>query len=213
LDDRLIFHDNRKAQKETTMIVASTALAPECRKNRADLLFETTQELAELPLPRSDAPLPVLFADADRHTRPQVLDVEEPAPEREAAACAVRPLRVLLVDDNRYVAELLAVLLRLDGHDVQIARDGLTALEFVPAYRPEVVLLDIELPGMSGYEVACRLRAREDTKHIFLAAVTGYGLKDDRDQSREAGFDCHLVKPVEPTMLRRLLALAATGEK
>jgi len=120
---------------------------------------------------------------------------------------------VLLVDDNRYLAELLAVLLRSDGHDVHIARDGLAALDCVRTYRPEVVLLDLQLPVMSGYEVACRLRACEDTNHIFLAAVTGYRWEDDCDQSHNAAFDCHLVKPVEPTMLRSLLAFAANRGK
>jgi CheY-like chemotaxis protein len=118
---------------------------------------------------------------------------------------AERRLRVLIVDDNPYLSELMAVLLRSDGHEVHIARDGARALELVRAYPPAVVLLDIDLPVMNGYEVASRLRAGEDTRHIFLAAVSGY-VQNDRDDTHDPVFDCYLVKPVDPEQLRRLLA-------
>jgi two-component system CheB/CheR fusion protein len=157
----------------------------------------------------ASATLSVPFADEEFNTPRQVLDVEMPASEGETAACPVRPLRVLLVDDNRYVAELMAMLLRSDGHDVYVACDGLAALESAQTHRPEVVLLDLQLPVMNGYEVARRLRAGEDTKHIFLAAVTGHPQDDDRDPRHEADFDCYLVKPVEPDVLRMLVASAA----
>ena len=193
-------------RKGAIMIVASATFPPRCQKNSADLLLEATEESAEWPPKRSDPFLSVPFADEGLHTPPQV---QRPATESETATCPVRPLRVLLVDDNRYVAELMAVLLRSDGHDVYVARDGLAALESVQACRPEVVLLDLELPVMNGYEVASRLRAREDTKHIFVAAVTGHPQDEDRDPRHEAGFDCYLVKPVEPEVLLRLVASAA----
>lgn len=195
------------------MIPASAALPPRCRTNGADPFLEVTQKCAELRGKRSAVPLSRRLTGEVRHTRPQVLASEEPTSAWEVAACSVRPLRVLLVDDNRYLAELLAVLLRSAGHHVQVAYDGLAALECVRAYRPEVVLLDIHLPGISGYEVASRLRAREDTKHLFLAALTGDGLKDGFDQSRETDFDCHLAKPLEPRVLRRLLASVANGDR
>jgi two-component system CheB/CheR fusion protein len=121
----------------------------------------------------------------------------------------IPPLRVLLVDDNGLVAKLLAMLLRLDGHEVRIVDSGFAALSCVPMYQPQVILLDINLPDMSGYEIASRLRGREDSKDIFLAAVTGYGRKEDGDDFRLAGFDCHLVKPVDAGELRRLLASVA----
>jgi two-component system, sensor histidine kinase len=88
----------------------------------------------------------------------------------------------------------------------------MAALAGVRLCRPDVVFLDIGLPGLDGYEVARRLRAQEDTKHIFLAALTGYGRKENYDQRPEAGFDRHFVKPVEPSDLRRLLASLANGK-
>ena len=113
--------------------------------------------------------------------------------------------RVLVVDDNVDAADSLAVLVRLHGHEVRIANDGHTALETAQDFRPEVVLLDIGLPGMNGYEVARRLRAGADGNRLLLAAVTGYGHAEDRSRSRQAGIDHHLVKPIDPEALRQLL--------
>jgi two-component system CheB/CheR fusion protein len=113
---------------------------------------------------------------------------------------------VLVVDDNRDAAESLALLLRLDGHDVRVAHDGPAALEAAAAFGPEVVLLDIGLPRMSGHEVAARLLGQPNAGRCLLVAMTGYGQDEDRRRSREAGFDVHLTKPVEPAVLRRLLA-------
>jgi CheY-like chemotaxis protein len=194
------------------MIGSSATLPATCQDSSADRVSEPIPQLADRSLKRSQVSLSVLLADVNPPPRPDELAAPGAAPETRTAACLVRPLRVLLVDDNRHVAAFLAVLLQSDGHDVCTARDGVAALRCVRAYRPEVVLLDIGLPGMSGCEVACRLRAREDTKHIFLAALTGYGRKDECDPFPEAGFDCHLVKPVELAELRRLLASVANGE-
>lgn len=104
--------------------------------------------------------------------------------------------RILVVDDNVDGADSLAVLLRLGGHEVSLAHDGPAALEMATVFHPDVILLDIGLPGMDGYEVAKRLRSRNETQSAVLVAVTGYGRDEDRVRSRDAGFDHHLVKPV-----------------
>jgi signal transduction histidine kinase/DNA-binding response OmpR family regulator len=114
--------------------------------------------------------------------------------------------RVLLVDDNVDAAESLATLLRLQGHDVRLAHDGVTALKTAESFQPEVVLLDIGLPGMDGYEVAERLRREVKLSDALLAALTGYGRDDDRRRSRAAGIDIHLVKPVDLAALQAMLA-------
>ena len=123
------------------------------------------------------------------------------AAERPAA-----PLQLLLVDDHPDAAESLAELLRLQGHDVAVANEGAAALEEARLRRPDVVLLDLGLPGMDGYEVARRLRAEEAGERTLLVALTGYGGEEDRRRSRESGIDHHLVKPVDLSALQRLLA-------
>lgn len=134
---------------------------------------------------------------------------EAPAPGKPAAQAgrswhAAR--RVLVVDDNRDSAESLAMLLRLMGHDVRTSYDGQLALEVATAYRPDVVVLDIGLPGLSGLEVCQRLRANPDVGQAVMVAMTGYGQEEDKHRSREAGFDAHLVKPVDLEALQGLLA-------
>ncbi len=115
--------------------------------------------------------------------------------------------RILVVDDNEDAASSLATLLiRVYHQDVRIARDGHEALALVEDFRPELVLLDIGMPGMDGYEVARRLRASPEFRDVPLIAVTGWGQEQDRQSSREAGFDRHLVKPVDPAELRDLLS-------
>ena len=113
--------------------------------------------------------------------------------------------RVLIVDDNRDLAESAAVLLRASGHDVRTAYDGVSAVATATEYRPDVVLLDIGLPGISGYEVARQLRASESQRAMLLVAVTGYGQDTDRQRAREAGFDHHIVKPLEPATLEKIV--------
>ncbi len=127
----------------------------------------------------------------------------------EAGARPVAPLparRVLVVDDNRDAAESLGTLLRMLGHEVYLAFDGLTALEAARRYRPDLVLLDIGLPGMHGYDVAQRIRKQPELREVVLVAVTGWGQEEDRRRAREAGFDHHLTKPLNRTALERLLA-------
>jgi CheY-like chemotaxis protein len=131
----------------------------------------------------------------------------EPLPPRETSSfTAARPVRVLVVEDNLDAAESLATLLRLWGHEVRVVHDGLDALDAARAYQPEVVLLDIGLPGLDGYQVAERLRSEVGLGQALLVAMTGYGQPEDRRRSREAGIDHHFVKPVEPFVLRNLLA-------
>ena len=122
----------------------------------------------------------------------------------------VRRHRVLVVDDNADAANSLARLLaRLYGQDVRVSNDGASALEAAGDFRPDVVLLDIGMPGMDGYEVARRLRSRPGFEQTLLAALTGWGQQSDRRRSAEAGFDRHLVKPVDTEQLESLLAGSA----
>ena len=116
-----------------------------------------------------------------------------------------RSLRVLVVEDNVDAADSLSMLLRLYGHDVQVARTGPTALEMASASRPDVVLLDIGLPGMDGYQVAKQLRERPDFKDVMLCALTGYTPSEaDRLRHQESGFDHYFVKPVSLEKLTEL---------
>ncbi len=113
--------------------------------------------------------------------------------------------RTLVVDDNRDAADSLALLLEMAGGDVRTAYDGPSALEAACAHRPEVIVLDIGMPGMDGYEVARRLRRHAATRGALLIALTGWGHEEDVRRAREAGFDHHLVKPAELDVLRELL--------
>ena len=125
-----------------------------------------------------------------------------PAPSPRAGAGA--PLRVLVVDDNVDAAKSLGKLLGLRGHEVSLAHDGPSALAAAAAAPPDLVLLDIGLPGMDGYAVAARLRAAGHAG-AALVAVTGYGREDDLQRSRDAGFDHHLVKPIDFGQLQRII--------
>ena len=110
--------------------------------------------------------------------------------------------RVLVVDDNLDAADSIGKLLKLFGHEVRCVYDGLAALAAVKDYRPEVVVLDIGLPEMDGYEVAKRMRSMPQLQNTRIVAVTGYGQEEDRRRSRDAGFDQHLTKPVDPEVLQ-----------
>ena len=115
------------------------------------------------------------------------------------------PVRVLVVDDNVDSARATAKILARHGYDVQVAYDGPSAVETALLHQPKFVFLDIGLPGMNGYEVAVRLREDPKLKDATLVAVSGYGEEGDRRRSREAGFDQHLVKPVDPLVLLTLM--------
>ena len=116
--------------------------------------------------------------------------------------------RLLIVDDNADAGESLALLLRLDGHEVLTATSGEAALQKVATYRPDVMLLDLGMPRMSGYDLAERVRARPELRAAMLVAVSGHGLPRDRLRSRAAGFHAHLLKPVSPAEVAALVAAA-----
>jgi PAS domain S-box-containing protein len=127
-------------------------------------------------------------------------------PGPSAAQEPQRTRRILVVDDNRDSAESLAMLLTIMGNETHLAHDGVAAIEAVERYRPEVVLLDIGLPKLSGHDVCRRVREQSWGKDIVIIALTGWGQEEDRRKSREAGFDGHLVKPVDPAALLELLS-------
>lgn len=142
-------------------------------------------------------------------------------PLRPAAAAAVESAhggasaapgcRVLLADDNRDAAESLAMLLQMAGHEVRIAHDGVAAVELAAQFRPDVALLDIGMPGLDGYAVARTIRAQPWGTAPHLVALTGWGQEEDRRRSREAGFDEHLTKPVDPARVEELVARHAAA--
>lgn len=114
--------------------------------------------------------------------------------------------RVLVVDDNQDAAEALATILSMSGHDTEMAHDGLRAIEAAESFRPEVVFLDIGMPSIDGHETARRIREQPWGKTMVLVALTGWGQAEDRRKSREAGFNHHLVKPADPTLVAELLS-------
>ena len=124
----------------------------------------------------------------------EVLPQARAAPGQEAPQARRR--RVLVVDDNRDAAEMLGEALRHEGHDVREAYDGLTALVAAAQFKPQLVLLDLGLPGMDGFEIARRLRADPQFGALKIVALTGFGQEQDRRRTAEVGIDRHLVKPV-----------------
>jgi DNA-binding response OmpR family regulator len=140
----------------------------------------------------------------DPHAQPgAAVDVIADAP-------AVRPLRILVADDNDDGREMLAYLLTAEGHTVAQAPDGQTAVNTAAVFHPDVVILDIGMPGMNGYAVAQTLRAREEMSSVVLVALSGLGQREDKARAVQAGFDRHFTKPVDVNSLRAFLA--ATGE-
>lgn len=129
-----------------------------------------------------------------------------------AAEQASRALRVLVVDDNVDTVLGFSLLLKAQGHDVRTAYSGLDVIRIVTEFHPQVIMLDIGLPGLNGYEVAKQIRAQPDGKSVLLIALTGYGQDSDRRTSMEAGFDHHLVKPAKFEQLLQILATVKVGE-
>jgi DNA-binding response OmpR family regulator len=119
------------------------------------------------------------------------------------AAIAPETLRVLIVDDNRDAADTLGMFLRVKGHDVRIAYDGVEGVGAALAFKPQIVLHDIGLPKLFGYDVARELREKFGHS-VLIVAITGYGQEEDRRRSKEAGFDYHFTKPVDLLELERL---------
>ncbi len=144
--------------------------------------------------------LPV-WKESNRGPKEDLTSTEPPLP--------FVPLKVLVVDDNVDTVLSFSMLLRASGHEVRTAHDGPTAIQTVLDFRPDVVLLDIGLPGLNGYEVATRIRQHPDLKQIVLVALTGYGQESDRQTSLQAGFNHHLVKPARLDQLQKILAIAS----
>jgi signal transduction histidine kinase/CheY-like chemotaxis protein len=130
-------------------------------------------------------------------------------PPADSDSCAMPPVRVLIADDNADAADSLGVLLEHLGAKVRVVHSGTAALNALPAFDPTVVLLDIGMPDMDGYEVAQRIRALPEFRHLVLIALTGWGQEEDRRRSREAGFDHHLTKPTDIAKLQKLMAAVA----
>lgn len=129
-------------------------------------------------------------------------------------AVPATPLRIPIVDDNHDSADMLSMLLQFAGHEIFAAHDGLAAVDAAAAHDPDVVLLDIGLPVLNGYEAVRRIREQGGQKRRpVLVALTGWGQEADRRRSQEAGFDAHLVKPVDDAVLSRLLFELSAGRQ
>ncbi|MEO8628202.1 MAG: ATP-binding protein [Betaproteobacteria bacterium] len=137
---------------------------------------------------------------------PLLMQAASDRPGRLTVAPATNPRRILVVDDNVDAADSLAMLLNSEGHEVLVAYDSASAFAIARERPPQILLLDIGLPGTDGYALARRLRALTELRDATLIAVTGYGLPEDRERSKAAGFDHHLVKPIDFEVLRALLA-------
>ena len=133
-------------------------------------------------------------------------DAETVAPASTLARPHAAPRRVMLADNNADALEAMAEILRLDGHEVHTAGDGTAALALATKHQPEVLVLDIGMPGLNGYEVARRVRALPWPKRPYLVAASGWGQPEHLKASAEAGFDLHLTKPVDPLRLASLVA-------
>ena len=125
---------------------------------------------------------------------------------RDVMSGDATPRRILVADDNRDAADSLARLLRFSGHEVSVAYDGLDALEQAARTKPEIAFLDIAMPGLNGYELARRLRAQANGTRITLVALTGFGQDDDKRLADESGFDHHVTKPADFTLIESVIA-------
>jgi len=141
-----------------------------------------------------------------------VTSEEEAAPVAPPVPIARPGARILVVEDNPDTAESLILLLEVLGHRVRAVHDGIAAMEAARANVPDVMLVDIGLPGIDGYEVARRIRRDPELKHVVLVALTGYGRDEDKRQAMAAGFDYHLVKPVNLDALHELVARLGNDE-
>ena len=139
---------------------------------------------------------------------PIMVEAPKPPPSEPTASqpTTTTGRRILVVDDNWDSAESLAMLLQIAGNETHTAHDGLEAVEAAERFRPDVVLLDIGLPQLNGYDVCRRIREQPWGKTMVLVALTGWGQEEDRNKSKDAGFDAHLVKPVDYGALMKLLA-------
>ncbi len=196
--------------------VACWAAAFTLRSNRRQIPAESTPATRTVTGPASPTALPEPEPDA-----PAATSAEESAPPArprwgESRASGPRPAasprppghRVLIVDDDGASAQIMEMILRLEGHEIQLAASAPAALEAIPLFRPNVILSDIGLPGIDGHELARRIRLDPELSAglALLVAVTGYAGAEVQRRSREAGFDHHLVKPVDPETVLAMLA-------
>jgi CheY-like chemotaxis protein len=126
-------------------------------------------------------------------------------PGNPAAGC-----RIVVADDNTDAGDALQMLLEIQGHEVQVARDGRAAVEVAETFRPDIMLLDLGMPVMDGYATAAAIRSKDWGNTIHLVALTGYSQPADRERATQAGFDVFLVKPVEFDALEKICARAVT---
>jgi CheY-like chemotaxis protein len=172
---------------------------PPNRETQSATLVRSVRDLRHAPIdvthsqPQSDSAL--------RRDMPRVLATKY----GDSGQLTASALRILVVDDNRDSAISLAILLGLVGHETTTAFDGEEGLETAQLFQPDVVLLDIGMPKLNGYEVCRALRALPRERRLVIVALTGWGQEEDRRKSVEAGFDAHLVKPVDPDALQRTL--------
>jgi CheY-like chemotaxis protein len=141
--------------------------------------------------------LPIALSSASGSNRP--------GGEGDGGHCSF-PYRILVVDDNVDSALSLALMLKIMGHDVRTAHDGLKAVESAAEFRPDIVLLDIGLPRLNGYDACRRIRKQPWGESMVIIALTGWGQEDDKRRSKDAGFNFHMVKPIDPAALEKLLA-------
>ncbi len=191
--------------------VACWAAAFALRTGRSAAIAESA-DVADRPDPAHRPALPVPDSPGADESMPAATPqaTDQPGPSASRPDPAPRPpgRRVLIVDDDESSAQIMAMILRLDGHEVRLAGSVPSALELIPGYRPEVLLSDIGLPGLDGHELARRIRHDPGLSEglLLLAALTGYAGAEARARSREAGFDDHLVKPVDPEAILAMLA-------
>jgi CheY-like chemotaxis protein len=136
-----------------------------------------------------------------------------PSPSAATAETSAPPLQILIVEDNPDTADSFARLLGACGHNCRIVHSGWNVLQTALGFRPQVILLDIALPGITGYEIARELRQHRALKDVVLIAISGYAQDSDRQRSLDAGFDHHLSKPVDFESLRELLAAVGTRSR
>jgi CheY-like chemotaxis protein len=137
---------------------------------------------------------------------PVALSIAQPNGDEQELSQQSSCRRILVVDDNRDAAMSLAMMLKLMGNETKTAHDGFEALEIAAAFQPDLILMDIGMPRLNGHETARRIRAQPWGKSVVLVALTGWGQEEDRRKSDDAGFDLHMTKPIEPTLLQKLLA-------
>jgi two-component system CheB/CheR fusion protein len=130
-------------------------------------------------------------------------------PSGSAVSAGITPMackRILIADDNADSVTTLSMMLEMLGNEVRIAHDGEAAVRAAQEFRPDAILLDIGMPKLNGYDACARLRAMPETAQAYMVALTGWGQEEDRIRARDAGFDHHMVKPVEPALLEKLIA-------